>query len=156
MAQLLELLPDSADQDFVEVVGMFNALYEHMDQTGLKMPLVDGGAERFINGIKRNLGKNYFLLVAKENEEFVGFGIGTLRLAPPYLGSVRVGAITHAYVAEGHRGKGIAAQLFQKIESWLTAKDVHSLELEVLVENEGAVSLWKRLGYEPELLKMRK
>ena len=51
-----------------------------------------------------------------------------------------------------HRGKGIGGALFAEVEALARKKGCCKLTLEVLNGNEGAKSLYSRLGYKPYVL----
>ena len=80
-----------------------------------------------------------YWLVALEGETVVG-----------YVGSQTVlgeADIMNGAVAPTHRRQGIAIELLQRLRMDLTARDVHSLTLEVRVSNAPAIELYSRLGY---------
>lgn len=86
----------------------------------------------------------------------VGFGAGLIRFAPDYLGSQKVGYISHVYVAPGNRCGGIGRALVLTLERFFECRGVSSIELQVLAGNPVAHAFWRSLGYEDELYQMRK
>ena len=40
--------------------------------------------------------------------------------------------------------------LFEALDKWVTAHDLHRLELTVVTENQGAVALYKKQGFKIE------
>ena len=78
-------------------------------------------------------------LVALENDKVIG-----------YVGSQTVldeSDVMNVAVAPEHRRKGLARELFLRLESLLKEKKVHSLTLEVRASNEAAQALYEGLGY---------
>ena len=56
-------------------------------------------------------------------------------------------------ITEEHRGKGLGKKLFHQLEQWAIVHQISRLELTVVTENESAVSLYKKVGFEIEGLK---
>jgi RimJ/RimL family protein N-acetyltransferase len=56
-------------------------------------------------------------------------------------------------VLASYRGKGIGTMLFAELECWARTKGVHRLELTVVVNNQRAVSLYRKMGFEQEGIK---
>jgi RimJ/RimL family protein N-acetyltransferase len=50
-------------------------------------------------------------------------------------------------------GKGIGIKLFEQLEGWARHQQIHRIELTVMVHNESAVALYKKMGFEIEGLK---
>ncbi|AQY50585.1 GCN5-like N-acetyltransferase [Listeria weihenstephanensis FSL R9-0317] len=54
-------------------------------------------------------------------------------------------------VLKAHWGQGVATQLFKKMEEWAKARGVvRRMELGVVCENQNALHLYQKLGYEIE------
>lgn len=141
----------------LEKVGLlFLEMYGYMQTNGLMLELIPGGHQKWINSISKNLGRFGVLYVLKNNDEIIGFAHGSIRLAPDYLGSKKLGVITHVYVNENARTKGAGSDLVHALEQWFVQQSVHSVELQVLSGNLPAIGFWERLGYVSELLQCRK
>jgi hypothetical protein len=46
--------------------------------------------------------------------------------------------------------------LVEHVEQWFRGKNVHSCELQVICNNAQGIAFWESLGYQHELLQMRK
>ena len=64
--------------------------------------------------------------------------------------------ILNLYVAEEFRGRGIGARLMDKAEGWARENQYHQIRLSVAFHNTNAVGLYKKLGYEMDLVRMFK
>jgi RimJ/RimL family protein N-acetyltransferase len=53
-------------------------------------------------------------------------------------------------VRRNYWGRGVGAALMEAAESWARAKQIHRLELSVMVHNERAIALYERMGFEKE------
>jgi len=141
---------------FSSLATLFKDMYEYMNKKGLNLSLIEGGEEIYVNAIRKTFGRNNYAVCAFKDKEMIGFGIGSLRITPPYLGSIRIGAVTHLYLNHDARGKGLAMQIMKGLDAWFKEKEVHSVELEVLCENELGRNFWQQNGFVDELFKMRK
>ena len=53
-------------------------------------------------------------------------------------------------VAAGHRRQGVGTALMEEAATWARHSGVTKLELHVFPHNEGAIALYRKLGYEDE------
>lgn len=150
------ILDKNEHPEWESVCILFVRMYEAMDQMGLMMPLVEGGAEKWLKTVKNTSGKFGIVILALSENKPVGFAQGMIRFLPDYLGGYPVGLISHVFVDEKYRREGTGRELVQKLENWLIMKHVHSIELQVIGGNPGAAEFWKRLGYDLELIQYRK
>ncbi|SDQ56706.1 GNAT family N-acetyltransferase [Virgibacillus salinus] len=99
---------------------------------------------KVINGIKN--AENSTILVAEKDNELVGYliVIGGNAQRNKHSAYIVIG------ILKGYRGKGIGKQLINKLEQWAVNQNVSRLELTVVTKNEGALSLYKKLGFEIE------
>lgn len=105
--------------------------------------------EEMIKRIEDTIKSGSLKLVAEEGERIVGF-----------LGANKGAAnrIKHrAYIVIGilkdYRGRGIGKQLFQKLDKWALENSISRLELTVMIHNESAVALYKKMGFKVEGIK---
>ncbi|MEN8700350.1 GNAT family N-acetyltransferase [Bacillus infantis] len=68
-------------------------------------------------------------------------------------GRVRHSASLVIGIRKEYRGQGIGYRLFQKLDSWAMKASLHRLELSVVSENERALALYKKAGFEIEGVK---
>lgn len=89
------------------------------------------------------------IFVAVEGEDLVGYlmGIGSTAKRTAHSAYLVVG------VLESARGKGVGTELFCQVEEWAKGRNLHRLELTVLVHNEAAINLYKKMGFEIEGVK---
>lgn len=87
-----------------------------------------------------------FVLAAEKNGELVGFvsaGRGGHRRTAH-------SAYIVCGVRAAHRGQGVGTELFRRLDEWAQANNIHRLELTVLCENEIALRLYRKAGFEIE------
>lgn len=56
-------------------------------------------------------------------------------------------------ILQDFAGQGIGTRLFAALESWAQAQKLHRLELTVMVHNERAIALYKKMGFSIEGIK---
>jgi GNAT superfamily N-acetyltransferase len=157
MAKTEYILLDQSDHpNWDEVAGLFTRMYARMEEMGLKLPLAEGGTEKWLKTAQNTSGKFGIVVVAKDGDQTIGFAHGMLKFLPDYLGGLPVGTITHVFVDENSRHVGIGRELVNELEEWFSTKKVHSVELQVITANPVAREFWTRLGYQEELIQFRK
>jgi ribosomal protein S18 acetylase RimI-like enzyme len=152
----IEKITDKGDPLIEKTNLLFEEMYAFMQDHGLMLGLARDGARKWVEGIRQGLGRFGILFICLQQEEVIGFAHGALRLTPDYLGSKKVGVITHVYVREDIRKQGAGKALVKELEQWFDEKEVSSVELQVLTHNESAILFWESAGYQRELLQYRK
>ena len=153
---VIKEITDKNDPALNRVLDLFSDMYSFMEDTGLRLSLAEDGAFAWLKGLVSGLGRFSTLCIAGLDDEIIGFAHGSIRLTPDYLGSRKVGVITHIFVVEQYRGDGVGENLVKALEKWFKGKDVHSVELQVLVGNKKGIAFWEKLGYPVELYQHRK
>lgn len=91
---------------------------------------------------------NSTIIVAEANGELVGYlavnGGGANKIK--HLGHIVIG------ILKDYTGKGVGTALFQAAEAWRTrsGSGITKFELTVMVPNESAIALYKKVGFEIE------
>lgn len=93
--------------------------------------------------------EEYAVIVAKENDTFVGVIVAVEQNTPPYNCFIkrRLAYIIDIVVDINCRGKGVGKLLMAEKESWATQRAVEYIELSVITENVSATKLYNELGY---------
>jgi ribosomal-protein-alanine N-acetyltransferase len=86
---------------------------------------------------------NSLCLVAEEDDQIIGFIIGT----PYFERDSLTGHILTIDVEPQNRRKGVGARLLQEMERIFKEKGVKACRLEVREDNTAALGLYKKLGY---------
>jgi ribosomal protein S18 acetylase RimI-like enzyme len=135
---------------------LFLDLHLYMKECGMKLSLAQDGEKIWVESVRKTLKHFGKLVVALEGDRLIGFGHGAMRLTPEHMGSEKVGSITYFYVSPDSRKNNIGKKIALQLENWFSASNVHSIELQVTSENFSGMHFWKALGYEVELMQMRK
>ena len=139
-----------------ELSSLFLEMYLEMRESGLMLDLSDNGSAIWLKSLKNTLGRFTKLFIVSENSVPVGFASGSLAIINDYLGSKKIGVINHIYVLKEHRSQHFASRMLIMLEDWFKEKEVHSIELQVLYLNKGAIKFWEKMNYSTELMQMRK
>ncbi|MGE7602481.1 N-acetyltransferase family protein [Peribacillus sp. NPDC097675] len=90
--------------------------------------------------------ENSTIFVAEEEGKLIGYLIA--------MGGRAKKTIHSAYLVIGilkeHRGKGIGNSLFQNVMKWAPQHQISRLELTAVTQNETAVALYKKYGFDIE------
>ncbi|NQT78717.1 MAG: GNAT family N-acetyltransferase [Bacteroidetes bacterium] len=153
---LIQELSDKKDQRLEDVAVLFAAMYDDMLGHGLMLTLTGDGPQKWLDSVKKSLGRFGVLYISVSEKGISGFAHGSLRLTPDFLGNKKVGVITHVFVKDVERREGAGKALVSSLEKWFADQQVHSVELQVLSANLPALGFWKKLGYQTELQQYRK
>jgi len=134
---------------------LFRDYYDFLHTHGIMLKLTEGGESLWLDSILPALNKTAVLALAINQEEVIGFILGSMKLLPAYLGGGKVGLIQHTYVIESSRRFGVASMLSDSLMDWFRTKQVSSIELQVLTGNTAAEAFWKKQGFWQEWTQMR-
>lgn len=84
----------------------------------------------------------YFLVATNSEDQIVGYA-AVLVVAPGVEADVLTVAVLPDYVRQG-----IATYFINELEKWALLKKAPAMMLEVGVENEAAIALYEKLGYQ--------
>ena len=96
------------------------------------------------------------LVVAEIGGEVIGSGYAFIESSEQYLKHRRHSYLGFMYVVPEHRGKGVNKKIIAALEGWSVSRGVTEMQLEVYVENVGAIRAYERSGYTGLILQMRK
>lgn len=95
------------------------------------------------------------VLVAVINNEIVGSGYVKLVAAESYQSFETYAHLGFMFVKPAFRGKGINNLLINELIRWSQGRGIKEVRLEVYQENNAALNAYVKLGFQPNLLKMR-
>lgn len=105
--------------------------------------------KNIISGFINTQNSNIF--VAEINNELVGH----LTVIGGNANRIRHRAHIVIGILNNFIGQGIGRKLFEQLEQWRPTTSLSRLELTVMVHNERALALYKRMGFEIEGIKKR-
>ena len=96
------------------------------------------------------------IVVAEFDGETVGSGYAFIQASKAYLQHRFNSYLGFMYVVPEHRGKGVNKQILDVLETWSAARGVTEMQLEVYLQNAGAIRAYDKAGYTGNVLQMRK
>lgn len=127
----------------------FENFYEKLlKETDYLIPTREETAKR--EGKEEDFIKKYDdykqVFVAVDDDKIVGY----LGISRSHLSKIKHAAKLTVGVLESHRRQGIATKLIEFAEKWAEDKGISRLEMTVVTNNEPAVELFEKTGFEKE------
>ena len=96
------------------------------------------------------------ILVYENDGMIVGFILLQAKTRPdfPFMLPGRYCYIMDIIVTKNHRGKGFGTALMNAAKDWAKERDCNFINLDVLVNNPGAIKLYSKLGFIPKAQEM--
>jgi len=111
----------------------------------------------WLNDIKKAFkDKNTKIFVVEENEKLIGYTWINTYLIDYLKPKKKVGYINEFFITKKFRGKNISTKLMNKIIEWFKQQKIEFVSLCVFAKNEKAVDIYKKFGFEPFSIYMRK
>jgi ribosomal protein S18 acetylase RimI-like enzyme len=142
-------------EDLPKVEGLWDQYNRYHRSLGLAFPQPEQAASAWRASFERTLGRYSFVWVAEQESLVCGFLLARLKRTPAFLGGLLVGEISDLFVVDSVRGQKVGSRLAAAAVDDLRAKQVHSIEVQVLQRNVNAQAFWQELGFEAELTQFR-
>lgn len=140
----------ATQDDFPALVEMYTLLNAYYYEVGYRMPHPENVGEAWLDSFRRTLGRFSVVTVAEIDHKVVGFMLGRLKPVPAYMGSVVVGQFSDMWVYPEARRLGVGEKLSRLTIDWFREQKVHSVEVEMLRENDAIWRLYDRMGFKIE------
>lgn len=95
------------------------------------------------------------LAVATIKEKVIGCGYFLSQNSRPYKTPDKYAYLGFMYVVPEYRGNGINGKIIQYLFQKAKKMNLVEFQLDVYAENEAAIKAYQKIGFEPDLLKMR-
>jgi ribosomal protein S18 acetylase RimI-like enzyme len=149
------------EADFPILMRFYENLNAFFYQVGYRLPHPQDVGQIWLDSWKRTLGRfsNVFIaeLPAEDGAgggsaalEIVGFMLCRLKQVPAYMGGVLVGELSDMWIEGRARRMGIGDQLSRLAIDWMRQQGAHSIEIQVLKDNEASWKLYERMGFQLE------
>jgi len=99
--------------------------------------------------------KDADIVVATIDGEIVGSGYSLIKNSKPYFKPEQYAYLGFMFVLPEHRGKGINKVILECLIDKAKERNITEIQLEVYAENESALKAYKKIGFKPDILKMR-
>jgi len=134
-------------EDAAAVVAFFQQLYAEshfmLFEPGEAVPTISEQAQRIQRGIETTSGT---MLLCEADNQLIGVCYGTRGIAKRTRHSLYI----VLGVLQAWSGQGVGRLLMEQLEAWAREQQLHRLELMVQVDNQRAIALYEKLGFQRE------
>lgn len=177
----MELVNKNQNSQGIKVVFSNCCLKKHMSQSNIKIRVAvpndlkilkefEQEVIRYERAFAKNLKQDpivYYeledyiersdvqVLVATLERKPVGSGYAMIKDSETFKTPEKYAYLGFMYVIPDQRGKGINRLIINELLKWVKEKKLTEVQLDVYAENESAISAYEKIGFKPDLLKMR-
>ena len=138
------------DEDFPVIGEMYQQLNEYFYKMGYRLPHPENVTDVWLDSFRRSLGRFSNVFIAELDGRIAGFMLCRIKRVPAHMGGVLVGELSDMWIISEARRLGIGDKLSRLALDWLHAQHVHSVEIQVLRDNEASWKLYERMGFQLE------
>lgn len=138
------------EADFPIIMDMYTQLNSFFYEVGYRLPRPENVGQVWLDTFRRTLGRFSNVYIAEIDQKVVGFMLCRVKRVPAYMGGVLVGELSDMWIAEEARRLGIGDKLSRLALDWLRQQGVHSVEIQVLRDNDASWKLYDRMGFKLE------
>jgi ribosomal protein S18 acetylase RimI-like enzyme len=138
------------ESDLPIVGEMFEQLNTYFYRLGYHLPQPENVSEIWLDSFRRTLGRFSNVFIAEVQGRVAGFMLCRLKRVPAYMGGVIVGELSDMWIIPEARRMGIGDKLSRLAIDWLRQQGAHSVEIQVLRDNEASWKLYDKMGFQLE------
>jgi len=138
------------ESDFPTIKEMYTLLNSYFYKMGYRLPHPENVGDSWLESVRRTLGRFSNVFIAELDGQVVGFMLCRLKRVPSYMGGVMVGELSDMWIDSSARRMGIGDKLSRLAMEWMHAQGAHSVEIQVLRDNEASWKLYERMGFQLE------
>lgn len=150
------IISQAKAEDIESLQVLWKKLYELQKLHGYAFSFDENAVSAWGEGIKKQLGRFYFVWMANTNGVAHGFLVMRLLFSPSQYGRHLLAHISELYVEEKFRSFGLGSSLVREAIDKAIELKVHSIEVQTMYGNTGAKKFWEKLGFPAELVQFRK
>ncbi|HEY5671857.1 MAG TPA: GNAT family N-acetyltransferase [Anaerolineales bacterium] len=145
----------ATESDFAALVAMYEKLNTFFYEVGYLLPRPEKVGELWLDSFRRTLGRFSNVIIAEREGRPLGFILCRLKRLPAHMGGLLVGEVSDVWVEGEARRASVGEALVQAGVEWLRQQGVHSVEVQVLSENQASMKFFESLGFKLELRALR-
>lgn len=145
----------ATEADFPAIQEYYDKFDRHMRSLEYTLPGVENVAQAWLDSFRRTLGRFSQIFVVEIDGKVLGFIRCRIKRVPPYMGDVMVGELMEVWVEPAARRAHSGETLTRMCIDWMKEQGVHSVEVQILLDNEPSINMCKGLGMKPELMQLR-
>jgi len=140
----------ATEADFPTLVEMYTLLNTYFYQMVYRLPQPENVGQVWLDSFRRTLGRFSNVFVAEIDGQVAGFMLCRLKRVPNYMGGVLVGELSDMWIDKSARRMGIGDKLSRLALDWMRSQGAHSVEIQVLKDNEASWKLYEKMGFQLE------
>ncbi len=153
----------ATEADFPVIMEMYELLNAYFYQMGYRLPHPENVGQVWLDSFRKTMGRfsNVFIAELTDPEErehnssvrgtrIAGFMLCRLKRVPATMGGVIVGELSDMWIIPEARRMGLGDKLSRLAIDWLRSQDAHSIEIQVLRDNDASWKLYDRMGFQLE------
>lgn len=140
----------AVETDYPTITRMYCLLNDFFYKVGYRLPHPDNVGEVWLESFRRTIGRFSYVYVAEVDGKVVGFMLCRLKRVPATMGGVIVGELSDMWIEPEARRLGIGDKLSRLSIDWMRDQGAHSIEIQVLKDNEASWKLYERMGFKLE------
>lgn len=145
----------ATESDFAALVAMYEKLNTFFYEVGYLLPHPEKVGELWLDSFRRTMGRFSNVFIAEREGRPQGFILCRLKRLPAHMGGLLVGEVSDVWVEGEARRASVGEALVQAGVEWLRQQGVHSVEVQVLSENQASLKFFESLGFKLELRALR-
>jgi ribosomal protein S18 acetylase RimI-like enzyme len=138
------------EADLPVIKEMYASLNTFFYQVGYRLPHPENVGDIWLDSFRRTLGRFSNVFIAEVDGQVAGFMLCRLKRVPATMGGVLVGELSDMWIIPEARRLKIGDRLSRLALAWLKAQGAHSVEIQVLKDNEASWKLYDRMGFQLE------
>lgn len=138
------------ESDLSTIKEMYALLNSYFYKMGYRLPHPENVGDVWLDSFRRTLGRFSNIFIAEIDGQVVGFMLCRLKRVPTYMGGVMVGELSDMWIDSSARRMGIGDTLSRLALEWMHDQGAHSVEIQVLRDNEASWKLYERMGFQLE------
>lgn len=138
------------EDDFPVLMEMYTLLNDFFYRVGYRLPHPEDVGQVWLDSFRRTLGRFSNVFIAEVDGRVAGFMLCRLKRVPATMGGVLVGELSDMWIIPEARRLGIGDRLSRLAIDWMREQGAHSIEIQVLKDNEASWKLYERMGFKLE------
>ncbi len=147
----------ATEADFPVITEMYELLNAYFYQMGYHLPHPENVGRVWLDTFRKTMGRfsNVFIAEMPVSADepalrIAGFMLCRLKRVPAYMSGVIVGELSDMWIIPEARRMGLGDKLSRLAIDWLRSQGAHSIEIQVLRDNEASWKLYDRMGFQLE------
>jgi ribosomal protein S18 acetylase RimI-like enzyme len=138
------------EADFPIIKSFYEKLNAFFYTVGYRLPHPENVGDVWLETFQRTLGRFSNVFIAEMDGHVVGFMLCRLKRVPQYMGGMLVGELSDMWIEAEARRMGVGDKLSRQAMEWMREQGAHSIEIQVLRDNEASWKLYERMGFKLE------